>query len=252
MTTSGFQLKPVEHLGSPETKQSFNRLLFSEVAPKYDFITKVLSFGRDTAWKRRLMASLPGKPDSMCVDLACGTGDITRMLSNRYPDGRITGLDLTPAMLQLARKQTTNPAISYVEGSMALLPFESGSVDIVTGGYALRNAPDLNQTIDEIARVLRPGGSAAFLDFSKPSNRLGQQLSHIALKFWGGFWGFVLHGNPDVYGYIADSLNLYPDRTGLRDRFAARGFVLQNSRRFFGGLLEIVCFEKAKAPADAP
>jgi demethylmenaquinone methyltransferase/2-methoxy-6-polyprenyl-1,4-benzoquinol methylase len=252
MTTARFQLKPMEHLGAPETKQRFNRSLFSEVAPKYDFITKGMSFGRDAAWKRRLLARLPEKAGAVCLDLACGTGDITRSLSTRYPEGRIAGLDLTPAMLELARKQTDNPIINYVEGSMADLPFEAESIDIVTGGYALRNAPDLGRAIDEIARVLRPGGTAAFLDFSKPCNRVGQKLSHFALKFWGGLWGLVLHGNPDVYGYIADSLKLYPDRAGLRDCFQARGFTLRTSTRFFGGLLEIVHFEKSGAGTDAP
>ena len=243
-TTARFQLKPMEHLGVPEKKQSFNRSLFSEVAPKYDFITKALSFGRDAAWKRALLAGLPDRADPACLDLACGTGDITRMLAERYPDGATTGLDLTPAMLEIADQHTPAFKVAYVEGSMAELPFGAGSVDIATGSYALRNAPDLNQAIDEIARVLRPGGTAAFLDFSKPRNRFGQALSHAALKFWGGFWGLVLHGNPDVYGYIADSLKLYPDRTALRERFVDRGFDLVQSKRYMGGLLEVVQFKK--------
>lgn len=247
-----FQLKPMEHLGAAESKQNFNRSLFSEVAPKYDFITKALSFGRDAAWKRALLTSLPQKNDPLCVDLACGTGDITRMLANQFPTGTVTGLDLTPAMLDIARKETADTSINYVEASMAALPFDPNSVDIVTGGYALRNAPDLNQTLDEIARILRPGGQAAFLDFSKPTHRLGQYLTHIALKFWGGFWGFVLHGNPDVYGYIADSLKLYPDRDSVRQRFESRGFHHQSSRQFFGGLLQIVRFEKGVSHHDAP
>ncbi|MDF7799364.1 ubiquinone/menaquinone biosynthesis methyltransferase [Pontiellaceae bacterium B1224] len=242
--TTRFNLKPMDYLSAPESKQTFNRSLFSEVAPKYDFITQALSFGRDGAWKRHLLKSLPELEAPQCLDLACGTGDITRMLAERYPTGKATGLDLTPAMLAIAEKRTDNAAITYIEGSMAKLPCETASLDIVTGGYALRNAPDLNQAIDEIARVLRPGGQAAFLDFSKPVNRAGQRISHLLLKFWGGFWGLVLHGNADVYGYIADSLKLYPDRSALQQRFEERGFRQAGSRRFFGGLLQIVRFEK--------
>jgi len=242
--TTRFHLKPMEYIEVPDTKQSFNRSLFSEVAPKYDFITKALSFGRDAAWKRTLITGLPATGSPVGVDLACGTGDITRLLANRYPDGNITGLDLTPAMLERAQKLTENKKIRFVEGSMQELPFDSESLDIVTGGYALRNAPDLNQTIDEIARVLRPGGAAAFLDFSKPRNAIGQHLTHFALKFWGGLWGLLLHGNPDVYGYIADSLMLYPDRTALRKRFKERGFIPQQSILLLGGMLEISWFEK--------
>lgn len=246
-----FNLKPMEHICDPESKQMFNRSLFAEVAPKYDFITKALSFGRDATWKRRLLTSLPASVSPACMDLACGTGDLTRMLAERYSDGRITGLDLTPEMLEIADKLTDAFNVDYIQGSMAGLPFDSASIDIVTGGYALRNAPSLNQTIDEIARVLRPGGMAAFLDFSKPHNRFGQLLSHAALKFWGGFWGLLLHGNADVYGYIADSLKLFPDRIELRERFALRGFTLQSSTRFFGGLLEVVQFEKTGTGSHA-
>jgi ubiquinone/menaquinone biosynthesis methyltransferase len=244
MTTTRFHLKPMEHLGAPETKQSFNRSLFSEVAPKYDFITKALSFGRDAAWKRALLAYLPEKGSPACVDLACGTGDITRMLSDRYPKASVTGLDLTPAMLEIADKRTDAFNVSFVEGSMNDLPFDTDSTDIITGGYALRNAPDLNRTLNEIERVLRPGGVAAFLDFSKPHGGMGQWLSWFVLKFWGGFWGLLMHGNPDVYGYIADSLKLFPDRIELRERFIERGLGLLHSRRFYGGLLEIVVFQK--------
>lgn len=239
-----FSLKPMDHLAVPDQKQDFNRALFAEVAPKYDFITKALSFGRDAAWKRALIAGLPNRDAPVCLDLACGTGDITRLLAERYPKGRVIGLDLTPAMLGIADRRTDAFNVEYLEGSMAALPIDDAGVDLVTGGYALRNAPDLNQTLDEIARVLKPGGTAAFLDFSKPRNPAGQALGHAALKCWGGFWGLVLHGNPDVYGYIADSLKLYPDRTALGERFAARGLELKGSRRFMGGLLENVSFQK--------
>ena len=244
MKKRGFHLKPMDHIGSPATKQDFNRSMFSEVAPRYDFITKALSFGRDAAWKQKLIAGLPASEAPVCLDLASGTGDLTRMLADRYPQGTVTGLDLTPAMLERARKRTTSLSVNYIEGTMAALPFETGSADVVTGGYALRNAPHLNQTLDEIYRVLRPGGVAAFLDFSKPRNGIGQWLSGFLLKFWGGLWGLLLHGNPDVYGYLADSLKLYPDRIELRARFSGRGFILLQSRCFFGGLVEIAVFQK--------
>jgi demethylmenaquinone methyltransferase/2-methoxy-6-polyprenyl-1,4-benzoquinol methylase len=245
-----FQLKPLEYLGAPETKQHLNRSIFSEIAPKYDFITKALSFGRDRTWKKHLIKSLPEIKHPSCLDLACGTGDITRMLGKHFPNGCITGLDLTPAMLDLAKQGSAYSHISYIEGSMAQLPIENISIDIVTGGYALRNAPDLDQTLNEVMRVLRPGGYAAFLDFSKPDNRIGQHISHFLLKFWGGFWGWLLHGNPDVYGYIADSLKLYPGRSALQQKFSEHGFSHCSSRRFFGGLLHMVLLQKQDPEND--
>ena len=239
-----FKLRPRDHLGHSASKQTFNRALFTEVAPKYDFITKALSLGRDGAWKRHLVANLPEALAPVCVDLACGTGDITRLLAARYPGGRVAGLDLTPSMIEIARAQTPEPNVEYIEGTLHELPLKDASVDIVTGGYALRNAPDLGQALDEIHRVLQIGGTAAFLDFSKPPSRLGQRLSHIALKTWGGLWGLLLHGNPDVYGYIADSLSQFPDRKALREEFNTRGFALRQSRLYYGGLLQLLVFEK--------
>ena len=241
-----FNLKPMDYIGVPDLKQSFNRSLFAEVAPKYDFITKALSFGQDARWKQGLLDALPAADAPVCIDLACGTGDLTRMLAAHYPAGRVTGLDLTPEMLAIADDRTPAHNVTYTEGSMAALPFDNASIDLVTGGYALRNAPDLDQTLDEITRILRPGGLAAFLDFSKPRNRTGQNIGYGLLKCWGGFWGLTLHGNPDVYGYIADSLMLYPDRFELRRRFEHRGFEFRSSRRYFGGLLEAVVFQKAR------
>ena len=133
---------------------------------------------------------------------------------------------------------------------MQSLPFEDRSADFVTGGYALRNAPDLNRTIREIDRILRPGGIAAFLDFSKPPSRLGQTVHHAVLKAWGGFWGLMLHGNADVYGYIADSLRFFPDRVELHDRFQGQGFTLRSRHRLYGGLLELTVFRKPEAQAS--
>ena len=241
-----FQLHPKEYIGVPTTKQSFNHALFSEVAPKYDFITKALSFGRDASWKRRLIDELPDILAPQCIDLACGTGDLTRLLSKRFPKGRIIGLDLTPAMLEIARNHPAGPNMDYQEGTMNQIPVGEATMDVVTGSYALRNAPDLNRAIDEIGRVLRPGGTAAFLDFSKPRSRLGQTTHHLALKLWGGFWGLALHHNPDVYGYIADSLRLFPDRRELRTRFLQRSFSLLSEQRYYGGLLEMLIFKRIK------
>jgi SAM-dependent methyltransferase len=103
---------------NPEEKRSYNRDLFREVSRKYDTITKVLSFGRDKAWKRLLIKKLPDMASPLCLDLACGTGDITRALSARYPDGKVTGLDLTREMLDKAEMYGIPGNVTYIEGDM--------------------------------------------------------------------------------------------------------------------------------------
>ena len=123
---------------------------------------------------------------------------------------------------------------------MHALPLPDASIDILTGGYALRNAPDLDRALAEITRVVKPGGHAAFLDFSKPANARAQRRCLWLLAAWGGFWGWLLHGNPEVYRYIAASLQRYPDRDALRRTLEGLGWQVLGIRRPFGGMLEIL------------
>jgi demethylmenaquinone methyltransferase/2-methoxy-6-polyprenyl-1,4-benzoquinol methylase len=116
-------------------------------------------------------------------------------------------------------------------------------VDVVTGSYALRNAPDLRVALREIRRILKPGGTAAFLDFSKSPNFLSQCFTYRLLKFWGGFWGLLLHGTPEVYAYIAESLDQFPDRAALRDLLTQEGFTNIQSQKFYFGIVELIVFE---------
>jgi demethylmenaquinone methyltransferase/2-methoxy-6-polyprenyl-1,4-benzoquinol methylase len=235
-----------DFLRTPDAKREYNELLFAEVARRYDLVTRALSLGRDQAWKRALLDSLPDGDAAaagrgpVCVDLACGTGDVAFALAQRYPQGTVCGVDLTPEMLEIARARNRFPNVSLQLGDMHHLPFESASVDIVTGSYALRNAPSLGVALAEVQRVLRPGGTAAFLDFSKSPHWLWQRLTYWVLYVWGAFWGLVLHGQPAVYAYIATSLWQFPDRVALRKELAHAGLTEIFSRRFYLGTLEMI------------
>lgn len=231
-------------LDQPGAKRAFNRAHFAAAASRYDFATKALSLGGDARWKRRLIEALPGRAGA-CLDLACGTGDVAFLLAAKFPAAQIEGLDLSREMLAVAgRRKTLGDRIRLVEGDLDLLPQPSASVDVVTGAYALRNAPDLRQALSEIHRVLTPGGTAAFLDFSKPDSGLGQKIQYGLLQFWGGLWGLLLHGNRSVHGYIAASLRIYPARSQLDELFRACGFEKKLSRRFYGGMVELTLWQK--------
>ncbi len=250
--TGRFALKIGDHLETAETKKYYNQKVFSEIAPRYDFISRALSFGRDAAWKRVLVSLLPDYESPVCVDLACGTGDLTFLLAGKYPRGRVVGLDIAEPMLEIARHRNTHPNVSFINQDMGTLDIVSESVDIVTGGYALRNAPDLGITIDEISRVLKPGGIAAFLDFSKPASNIPQQMEYWTLKTWTGMWGVLLHRNHEVYSYIAESLRRFPDRQRLRNIFGNKGFSVIDSHLFFGGITELLVVRKTDAKAPRP
>lgn len=233
-----FNLDVRSHLREPALKRRLTRELFGLIASEYDSITPALSLGRDQKWKRDLAASLPEIEKPFCLDLACGTGDLTFMLADRYPLGRILGLDLTAEMIGLAKSRNTCTHVGFDCRDMTETGQPDGCADIVTGGYALRNASDLGAALDEIARVLKPGGVAAFLDFSKPHSPALRTLTYLLLKTWGSFWGLLKHGRPIIYGYIADSLRLHPDRPTLHRMFADRGMKVIESRLHCAGMLE--------------
>ena len=205
---------------TPESKRQHVRSLFATIADRYDLITAVLSYGQDARWKAKLVSLANVRPGERALDLAAGTGDIAFAVARR--GAKTIALDLTHRMLQLAQEKSH--AASFITGDMTSLPFRSASFDLVTTGYGLRNVPDLNIAIDEIARVLKPGGRLLSLDFNRPENAIvrGAYLSYLTIV--GSTLGWLLHRDPDTYRYIPESIRRYPGARGVADRLTAQGF----------------------------
>jgi len=243
-----FRLKAREWLDVPERKRAFNERHFAEAASRYDLATRMMSLGRDAAWKEALVAALPDLPSPVCVDLACGTGDVAFLLAGRYPGGVVTGLDLSAPMLAVAGERNRFTNVRFERGDLCDLPFPDGSADVVTGSYALRNAPDLRTAIAEVRRVLAPGGVAAFLDFSNPASPPLRYLQFLLLRSWCGLWGLLLHGTPEIHGYVAESLRGFPCRNRMRGIFREQGFDVATELRFFLGITGIYVLRKEVSP----
>ena len=225
-------------LSSAETKAPYVRRLFHTIADRYDLITRVLSFGRDRHWKRRLAALANPAPGMTALDLACGTGDIAFELAER--GANVTGLDITHRMLQLAQQKTVGPRrVRFVTGDMMALPFPNVSFDLVTTGYGIRNVPRIEPAIGEIARVLRPGGLFLSLDFDRPDNPLVRGVYLGYLTVVGAALGWVLHRDPDTYRYIPASLARYPGAARVSAMLEHGGFHDARVIPVLGGLMAI-------------
>ena len=237
---------------SPEAKLAYNRRLFTTIAPRYDLITRFLSYGQDARWKRRVAEIVRHEgPPGPALDLACGTGDIAFASA---ADGRdVVGLDLTTAMLRLAVRRFESSGVRgktfWTAGDMTRLPFLDASFAVVTTGYGLRNVPALETAVAEFARVLRPGGLFVSLDFNKPESRVMRAIYLGYLTVVGSAAGLAFHGDADTYRYIPHSIRRYPGARGVARILGAAGFTDVRIEPKLGGLMTI---HMARRPAATP
>ena len=228
-------------LSTPDGKRRYVRRLFATIADRYDFITQFLSYGQDRRWKRRLVQLAAVTAGDRVLDLACGTGDILFGAATRAK--RAVGLDITHRMLQLAKEK--GPHAEWVCGDMTALPLGSETFNVVTTGYGLRNVPDLAAAVREIQRVLVPNGRLLALDFNRPDNAIVRFVYLAYLTAVGSALGFVLHGDPDTYRYIPESIRNYPGAHGVARLLAQHGFTDVRVVPLLGGLMAIHVARKA-------
>ena len=227
-----------DRIATADGKRRYVRTLFATIADRYDLITVALSYGQDRRWKRRL-ADLADPPRGAAVlDLATGTGDIAFVFAAR--GASVVGLDITTRMIELARtKAPAGSATAFLVGDMLALPFPASSFDVVTTGYGLRNVPDLPRALDEILRVLKPGGQALSLDFDRPMNAVVRSVYLSYLSLVGGALGWLLHRDPDTYRYIPASIRQYPGADKVGRLMEMRGFARARHYKVLGGLMAI-------------
>ena len=230
----------------PVEKQSTQlmRAMFSTVAPRYDFITRTFSYGMDRRWKREGVAGVELPDQPVVLDLACGTGDFSLMVQRRYPGARAVAVDLTERMLHLAKDRGVEHTAC---GDAGLLPFPDATFDCVFVGYGLRNFPQLETAVREIARVTKPRGQFVSLDFFLPANPALRTMYLGYLYAQGAFWGTVLHGRPRVYTYIPDSLRSFVSIADFSSLLENRGYGRVSARSFILGGIGLHWAEKATA-----
>jgi len=228
-----------ERIATPDGKQRHVRALFATIADRYDLITVALSYGQDRRWKRRLVRLAAPQPRMRALDLATGTGDLAFACAARGAD--VVGLDVTLRMVQIAKDKLRREPVEprFLVGDMLALPFPPASFDLVTTGYGLRNVPDLTIAVDEIRRVLRPGGAILSLDFNRPSNPLLRAAYLMYLTIVGGALGWLLHRDPDTYRYIPASIRQYPGAERVASLMQSRGFTRTSYYPVLGGLMAI-------------
>ena len=236
------KLNLIEHLSDKKKKQSYVTSMFETISSKYDFITKFLSYGMDGGWKRQLVDMLKLQGHERVLDLACGTGDITFAEAAKLPRGEAVGLDITSGMIKIANEKRAERGVTNAKfeiGDIMAIAHPDAAFEYVTGGYALRNVPDIPGALQEIKRVLKPGGRFFSLDFGHPPFKLYDWAYIKYLIIVGSITGIVLHGNADMYRYIPESLKRYPGQKGIVTLMEQAGFTDCGYKQIAGGIMAI-------------
>jgi demethylmenaquinone methyltransferase/2-methoxy-6-polyprenyl-1,4-benzoquinol methylase len=224
---------------SADERRSRIRRVFEAVAPRYDLMNDLMSFGIHRLWKRTLARRCRGVLGAV-VDLAGGTGDIARLL---VADGRrVTVCDPSRAMMNEGRRR--GGAIAWLAGEAEALPLADASVDLLTVSFGLRNATKLEAALAEIRRVLKPGGRFVCLEFSRPYRWFApfyDLYSYLVIPRLGA----AVARNPEAYQYLVDSIRRFPDQRGFAALMEKAGFARVRWENLSFG---IACLHFGEAP----
>jgi demethylmenaquinone methyltransferase/2-methoxy-6-polyprenyl-1,4-benzoquinol methylase len=221
--------------------------LFAAIAPRYDLINDLQSFGLHRRWKRALLKMAAVQPGERALDVCCGTGDIA--LGLHAAGAQVEGLDFSAAMLAVAQKRAEkiSSGLQFMQADAMNIPFPDNSFDVVTIGYGLRNLADWARGLEEMKRVARPGGRLLVLDFGKPDNAAWRTLYFAFLKHLVPLFGRIFCRDADTHAYILESLRHYPAQAGVAAKLTALGCEEVRVRQLLGGAMSI---HFAKIPAS--
>jgi demethylmenaquinone methyltransferase / 2-methoxy-6-polyprenyl-1,4-benzoquinol methylase len=236
-TTS--QGSPLGPPGDAEATARAVRGMFASVAPNYDFLNHFLSLRRDIAWRKataRAMRGILERPGSLAVDVCCGTGDLALALKP-YSAGTVLGADFCHPMLQRAREKSARvrKPVFFFEADALRLPFRADTLDLVAVAFGFRNLADYRRGLEEMRRVLKPGGVVAILEFSRVHWPILGPLFRFYFRRLLPKIGTLISGVAGPYQYLPDSVSKFPDQEDLSALMRDEGFQNVRYRNFFAG-----------------
>lgn len=193
-------------------KESFK--IFNEIAGTYDFLNRALSMGIDVKWRKEFIRNLPPRRSLEVLDLATGTGDVALVVGRDQKVIKVKGLDMSEGMIEIGKEkiqeQNLQKTINLGIGDGVTIPEEDNSYDVVTLAFGIRNFYDPQKSLENIQRVLRPGGRAIIMEFSLPKNFIIKAFYLFYFRYLLPFIGNIVSKHKDAYTYLNKTVEDFP------------------------------------------
>lgn len=223
-----------------KSKEQFVHSVFESIARKYDFMNDLLSFRRHKSWRKFAMNRMNVQPGQTAIDVCCGTCDWTIAIAEQSRTGSIVGLDFSRNMLEVGENKVRQAGwakqIELVEGNAMNLPYEDHRFDYATIGFALRNVPDLVTVLNEMKRVVKPGGMVVSLELSKPTWEPFRSIYYFYFRKLLPLLGKLVANRYEQYRWLPESLVSFPDHRELAKIFEEIGLKDVQSYPLAGGI----------------
>jgi demethylmenaquinone methyltransferase/2-methoxy-6-polyprenyl-1,4-benzoquinol methylase len=224
-----------------QIKASKVKGVFDSVASKYDIMNDLMSGGMHRAWKAYTVAVANLKPGDKALDIAGGTGDLSRAFARKVgPTGMVVHTDINEAMLRTGRDRLLDEGLALPTNlcDAEKLPYPEGTFDLVSVAFGLRNMTHKDQALAEMCRVLRPGGRLLVLEFSKVAKPLQKPYDWYSFNILPKL-GSLIAGDADSYRYLAESIRMHPDQATLKAMMKTAGFGHVDVHNMTGGVVAL-------------
>ena len=237
-TDFGYQKVP------PEEKAGRVAGVFHSVAARYDLMNDLMSGGVHRLWKRFTVELAGVRPGQQLLDIAGGTGDLSRAFARRVgPEGLVVLADINESMLKVGRDKLTDQGLTgnlhYLQADAQYLPFPDNHFDCISIAFGLRNVTDKNLALNAMLRVLKPGGRLLVLEFSKPLYPLLERAYDTYSFKLLPLMGKLVANDADSYRYLAESIRMHPDQETLKRMMDTAGFVNTEYHNMTGGVVAL-------------
>jgi demethylmenaquinone methyltransferase/2-methoxy-6-polyprenyl-1,4-benzoquinol methylase len=216
--------------------------MFNNISAKYDFLNHFLSLGIDKLWRKRAIQELKSSKPKKILDIATGTGDFALEALKINPQN-VIGVDISEGMLKVGMEKMKTKQVDHIIslrlGDSENLPFDENTFDAITVGFGVRNFENLNKGLSEMLRVLKPGGKAVVLEFSKPRIFPIKQLFGFYSRVFIPFFGKTFSKDKRAYSYLPESVEAFPEGQNFLDILIEIGYAEVTSIRLSGGIATI-------------